>query len=87
MNAEPLSAFKKHTLYHSADISYSGDIILVLTLDGKDVFIISFNSGSDLEERRVYFPSNSVGTVPYFKNASHLGRISSLEFNAYPLRA
>ncbi len=87
MNAEPLSAFKKHTLYHSADISYSGDIKLVLTLDGKDVFIKSFNSGSDLEERRVYFPSNSVGTVPYFKNASHLGRISSLEFNAYPLRA
>ena len=46
-----------------------------------------FTADDGMEERRIYFPANSVGTVPYFKNTSHLGRISSLEFNSYPLRA
>ena len=87
INAEPLSAFKKHTLYHSADIAFSGSINLVLTIDGKDVYIRGFTAVDDMEEKRIYFPANSVGTVPYFKNTSHLGRISSFEFNSYPLRA
>ena len=87
INAEPLSAFRKHTLYHSADISFSGDIKLVLTLDGKDVFMRSFTASDDMESKRIYFPANSIGTVPYFKNTSHEGRISALEFNSYPLRA
>ena len=86
INAEPMSVFKKHTLYHSADISFSGDIKLVFTLDGKDVLMKSYAAAADLESRRVYFPANAVGTVPYFKNASHEGRISSLEYNSYPLR-
>lgn len=87
INAEPLSAFKKHTLYHSADIAFSGSINLVLTIDGKDVYMRGFTAGDDMEEKRIYFPANSVGTVPFFKNTSHLGRISSLDFNSYPLRA
>ena len=87
INAEPLSAFKKHTLYHSADVAFSGSINLVLTIDGKDVYMRGFTADDGMEERRIYFPANSVGTVPYFKNTSHLGRISSLEFNSYPLRA
>ena len=55
INAEPLSAFR-NTLYHSADISFSGDIKLVLTLDGKDVFMRSFTASDNMESKRIYFP-------------------------------
>ena len=86
VNAEPVSAFKQHTLFHSFDITYSGTVDLVLTIDGKDVYMRSFTSQDGVDEKRVYVPSSTFGQVPFFKNNSHLGRVNSLNFNSFSMR-
>ena len=85
INAEPIHSFKKHTLFHSLDMNYTGTVELVLTVDGTDVYMNTYTAQQGADEERVYIPSSTFGTVPYFKNNSHLGRISSLKFNSHSM--
>ena len=86
INAEPTDVFNKHTLFHSLDMSFTGTVDLVLTVDGKDVYMDTFTAERGIDEKRVYIPSSTFGTVPYFKNNSHEGRIADLKFNSYSMR-
>ena len=82
LNAEPHNIFNKNTLFHSADMKYTGTVDLVITVDSKDVLIRSYTSTAGIDEKRVYIPASTFGTVPYFKNNSPEGRISEMQFNS-----
>ena len=82
LNAEPHSTFNNNTLFHSADMKYTGTVDLVITVDSKDVLIRTYTANAQVNEKRVYIPASTFGTIPFFKNNSHLGRISEMQFNS-----
>ena len=78
----PLQQYQAHTLTHSADVFYKGDIDFRVMLDGKLIYRKELtNPEGEFKEERVYLPASSYGQRIHYMNESMSGTIESVQFN------
>ncbi|MBO54047.1 MAG: hypothetical protein CL886_00130 [Dehalococcoidia bacterium] len=78
----PLQQYQAHTLTHSADVFYKGNIDFRVMLDGKLIYRKELtNPEGEFKEERVYLPASSYGQRIHYMNESMSGTIESVQFN------